>query len=71
MKFERIKNLREDNDLSQESLAEILNIPQRTYSNYETGARTIPFDILIMIADYYDVSIDYLLNRTNDKRRFK
>ncbi len=65
MKFLRIRNLREDNDLTQKELEEKLNIPQRTYAYYESGQRTIPPEVLIKLADFYDVSVDYILSRTN------
>ena len=67
MVFVRLKNLREDHDLSQSDIAKYLNILQRTYSYYETGGRDIPIQILIKLADYYNTSIDYLVNRTNSK----
>lgn len=67
MNMERIKGLREDNDMNQTDLALILNISQRAYSHYERGDREIPLKILISIADYYNVSVDYLLGRTNKK----
>ncbi len=66
--FERIKNLREDADLTQSDISKHLNISQRAYSHYENGTREIPTNILIEIADYYDVSVDYLLERTNIKK---
>ena len=65
--YERIKNLREDNDVSQQTIAEYLNVHQTTYSDYEIGNLNIPIPMLIKLADYYNVSIDYLLDRT-DKR---
>ncbi len=65
MKFLRIRNLREDNDLTQKELGEKLNMPQRTYAYYESGQRTIPPEVLIKLADFYDVSVDYILGRTN------
>lgn len=67
MVYSRLKNLREDNDLSQYEIAKYLNISQRTYSYYETGGRDIPVQILFKLADYYKTSIDYLVNRTNVK----
>ena len=67
MYFKRIKDLREDNDLTQETIAKYLNITQRAYSYYETGERDFPIDILIKIADYYQTSIDYLVNRIDIK----
>lgn len=64
----RIKDLREDRDLSQMALAELLSVNQATYSRYESGGLNIPNISLIKLADSYEVSIDYLLGRTNDKR---
>lgn len=64
--YKRIRNLREDHDLKQRELAEILNCSQRIYSNYERGDVDIPTDILIKLADYYDVSADYILGRTDN-----
>lgn len=63
----RIRNLREDQDLQQKKLAEILHISQRAYSHYENGTRKIPLDVLVALADYYDCSVDYLLGRTMKK----
>lgn len=65
--FHRIRDLREDADLTQAELAEYLHISQRAYSYYENVSHNIPADILIRLADYYQVSLDYLLNRS-DKR---
>lgn len=65
--YKRIRELREDNDLKQRELAEILNCSQRVYSNYERGDLDIPTEILIKLADYYDVSVDYILGRKNNK----
>lgn len=67
MNITRIKNLREDQDLTQEKLAKELHISQRTYSHYESGNRKLPIDILVTLADYYGCSIDYLLYRTDKK----
>ena len=64
--YQRIRGLREDRDLKQREIAEYLNCAQRTYSNYELGQRDIPTDVLIKLADYYRVSTDYLLGRTDD-----
>lgn len=69
MKLERIRNLREDSDLTQTDIAKYLNISQRAYSHYELGTRELPLELLIRIADFYHVSVDYLLNRT-DKKSF-
>ena len=65
--YKRLRDLREDHDLSQAELAKFLNVSQRTYSYYETGGRDIPIQIFIKLADYYNTSIDYLVNRTNSK----
>ena len=65
MKFKRIKDLREDNDLFQKDIAKILNMSQTGYSQYETETNDIPTDILKKLADYYHTSIDYLLYRTD------
>ena len=67
MIFPMIKNLRIDNDLKQSDLASYLSIDQTTYSKYELGRLSIPVDVLIKLADYYGVSVDYLLGRTNYK----
>lgn len=67
MKYQRIRDLREDSDLTQIQIGEKLNIPQRTYAYYESGERTIPPEILIALADFYNTSVDYILGRT-DKR---
>lgn len=70
MRFERIRNLREDHDLSQTDIAKILHISQRSYSHYETDDRNIPIEILIQLATYYKTSIDYLTNRTDIKKPY-
>ena len=64
--YERIRNLREDKDLTQTDMGKILSCSQRVYSNYERGEIDIPTTTLIKIADFHKVSIDYLLNRTNN-----
>ena len=71
MKFQRIQDLRIDSDLSQKKIGEILHISQRSYSHYETGSRTIPIEMLIRLADYYDTTIDYLVGRTDNKEPIK
>ena len=70
-KYARIKALREDNDLTQEQLAKVLNITQRTYSRYENADSMMPLEILVKIADYFKVSTDYLLERTDNKKQYK
>ena len=64
--YERIRHLREDHDLTQARMGEILSCSQRVYSNYERGDIDIPTQTLIKLADYYHVSVDYLLGRTSD-----
>ena len=64
--YERFKNFREDNDLSQKAVAELLSVAQTTYSDYELGKLNIPIPALIKLADLYNTSIDYLLERTDD-----
>ncbi len=59
--YKRIRDLREDHDLTQTELAKILNCSQQVYSNYELGQRDIPTDILIKLANFYKVSTDYIL----------
>ena len=68
MKYQRIKDLREDSDLTQSQIGEKLNLPQRTYAYYESGERTIPPEILIKLADFYNTSIDYILGRTDKNK---
>ena len=67
MQYIRIRNLREDMDMTQTDMAKNLFISQGTYSYYESGGHDIPTEVLVRLADFYDVSVDYLLNRT-DKR---
>ena len=71
MKFQRIQDLRTDADLSQKQLSEILHISQRSYSHFETGSRNIPVEMLIRLANYYDISVDYLVGRTDKKEMNK
>ena len=70
-KFQRIQDLRTDADMSQKQLSEILHISQRSYSHYETGSRNIPVEMLIRLANYYDISVDYLVGRTDKKEMNK
>ena len=71
MKFQRIQDLRTDADMSQKQLSEMLHISQRSYSHYETGSRNIPVEMLIRLANYYDISVDYLVGRTDKKEMNK
>lgn len=66
MKFERMKELRVNAKKTQTEVGEILGINQRTYSQYELGNRQIPLEALIKLADFYGVSVDYLLGRTDE-----
>ena len=66
--YPRLKDLREDKDLSQEDVARILGTEQSYYAKYENGVRPIPFERVIKLALFYDVSIDYIAGLTNDKR---
>ena len=66
----RLRDLREDRDLKQKSLADLLKIHQTTYSDYELGRLNIPIPVLHTLADFYNVSIDYLLGRTNEKQPY-
>jgi transcriptional regulator with XRE-family HTH domain len=68
--YERIRNLREDKDLTQTQVAEYLNCSQRIYSNYERGEVDIPTGILIKLANLHNTSTDYLLNRTTRKKPY-
>lgn len=63
----RLRNLREDKDLKQKDLAQLLQIHQTTYSDYELDRLNIPVAVLHVLADFYNVSIDYLLGRTSTK----
>ena len=68
MIFKRIKALRVDNDFTQTFVGDKINIPQRTYSYYESGKRVIPPQVLISLAKLYDTSVDYLLELTDDPK---
>lgn len=71
MLYQRIRELREDHDLTQVQMGKILSCSQRVYSNYERGELDIPTEILIKFADFYEVSVDYLLNRTEQMQMTK
>lgn len=71
MKYnERIKEIREDNSLTQQAIADYLNIGQRTYCDYESGKTRIPIDSLLKLAQYYDVSLDYISGASNQKNKY-
>ena len=67
----RIRDLREDSDLTQREIAEYLHIRQNTYSQYENGQRQLPIDVLIALAKYYHTSTDYLLGLTDQREPYK
>ena len=68
VKYQRIRDLREDKDLTQTQMGQILSCSQRVYSDYERGDLDIPTEILIKLADFHKVSVDYILNRTDVKK---
>ena len=70
IKYERIRNLREDLDLTQAEIGEQINVPQRTYAYYERGERMIPPQVLIALAQFHQVSVDYLLGLTDQKKPY-
>ena len=65
MQFRNLRSIREDKDIKQKDIAQYLNVSQNTYSQYETGVISLTADVLIKLSDYYNVSIDFLLDRTN------
>ena len=69
--YKRIRDLREDHDLTQRQVAEFLKMPQPQYYRYESGYRDIPTDMLISLADYYNTSVDYILGRTDNPSPIK
>ncbi len=70
MNIDRLKEIRQDRDLQQKDIAKILKTSQVQYSRYERGIRTIPIDKLALLAKYYDVSVDYLLGLTNERKPY-
>ena len=66
----RLRDLREDNDMSQAQMAKLLNCSQQTYSRYESHTTEIPLESLIFLAEYYKTSVDYLLGVTNEKKPY-
>ena len=68
MVYKRIRDLREDRDLTQKEVSKSLNCSQQVYSNYELGQRDIPTDILIKLSAFYSVSVDYILGISDDPR---
>lgn len=70
MIYERIRNLREDLDMTQTEIANVLNISQRSYSRYENDERSIPIEVLSDLADFHETSVDYLIGRTDVKKPY-
>jgi transcriptional regulator with XRE-family HTH domain len=70
MNINRLREIREDKDLTQKELASILKISQQQYNKYELGINTIPIEKLNILANNYETSIDYLINRTNEKKPY-
>lgn len=71
MYFQRLRDLREDLDMNQTEIAKLLHTSQTVYSRYERGFQTIPIEHLLILADFYKVSTDYILGRTNKKEMNK
>ena len=71
MTYTRIRDLREDKDITQKEMAKALNCSQQVYSNYELGQRDIPTDILIKLSEFHRVSVDYILGLTDNPQRYK
>ena len=71
MQFRNLRNIREDRDIKQKDVAKYLNVSQNTYSQYETGVISITAEILIKLADFFGVSVDYLLDRTDNPKTLK
>ena len=71
MYFQRLKDLREDKDMKQSDIAEYLGIQQTVYSRYERGFQNIPIEHLLSLADFYNVSTDYIFGRTNNPKLYK
>lgn len=67
-RYQRIRDLREDRDLTQAQVGAAIGVPQRTYAYYESGQRMVPPHVLCALADFYDVSVDYLLGRSNKRK---
>lgn len=71
MYLKRLRDLREDKDLLQKDIANLLSIKQQQYSLYETGKRELPLEFAIILADFYNTSVDYILERTNRKEPYE
>lgn len=70
MNIDRLKEIREDKDLKQEDIAKFLKIPRQNYSRYELGIVSMPIERYAKLADYYNVSIDYLVGRTDERQPY-
>ena len=68
--YERIRKIREDHSLTQQQVADLLHIGQRTYSDYESGKTRIPIDSIMILAQYYNVSMDYITGASNFKLEY-
>ena len=66
-RYRRIRDLREDADLTQRAVGQAIHVPQRTYAYYESGERMVPPQVLCALADFYKVSVDYILERTDER----
>ena len=66
MQFKNLRSIREDKDIKQKDIAKYLSVSQNTYSQYETGVISLTAEVLIKLSDYYNVSIDFLLDRTDN-----
>lgn len=71
MYLKRLKDLREDKDLLQKDIANILSIKQQQYSLYETGKRDLPLELAIILSNFYNTSIDYIVGKTNKKEPYE
>ena len=69
MRFKNLRSLREDRDIKQREIAKYLNVTQNTYSQYETGVIPLTDEVLIKLSDYYNVSVDYLLDRKSNPQK--
>jgi transcriptional regulator with XRE-family HTH domain len=68
--YERIREIREDHSITQQKIADLLHIGQRTYADYESGKTRIPVDSLLILAKYYDVSMDYITGASNLQTKY-
>ena len=71
MQFKNLRSIREDKDIKQKDIAKYLSVSQNTYSQYETGVIALTAEVLIKLSNFYDVSIDYLLDQTDNPVRIK